>query len=191
MNEKRDGLSVIGIGMPQWQTRVALSLPESWLGDFGQKWLEATEKQHCATASRFGLIAVRNRDDRAQLLEAGRLWRLLRLETTLQGIAMQPHNQMVGVTGHDCFSGQVGETESRLARIVNDSGWQAVFRSRCGYANQPGEPAPRRSVNEVVEAVYVGPIDAVDSVEAVGKLNYRLLCFLRLAYPTPNALRRR
>ena len=71
VNEKRDGLSVIGLGMPEWQTRVALSLPESWLGDFGKKWLEATESQHCATAPRFGVIAVRNRDDKAQLLEAG------------------------------------------------------------------------------------------------------------------------
>jgi len=57
------------------------------------------------------------------------------------------------ITDHDCFSGQIGETESRLARIVNDSGLQAVFGFRCGYANQPGELTPRRSVNEVVEAV--------------------------------------
>jgi hypothetical protein len=153
VNEKRDGLSVIGIGMPQWQTRVALSLPESWLGDFGQKWLDATEKQHCATAPRFGLIAVRNRDDKAQLLEAGRLWQRLHLEATLQGVAMHPLNQMMEITDHDCFAGQIGETESRLARIVNDSGLQAVFGFRCGYANQLGEPAPRRGVNEVVEAV--------------------------------------
>jgi hypothetical protein len=40
VNEKRDGLSVVGLGMPEWQTRVALSLPKSWLGDFGKKWLE-------------------------------------------------------------------------------------------------------------------------------------------------------
>jgi hypothetical protein len=139
--------------MPQWRTRVALSLPESWLGDFGQMWLEATEKQHCVTAPRFGLIAVRNRDDRAQLLEAGRLWQRLHLEATLQGVAMHPLNQMMENTDHDCFAGQIGEMESRLARIVNDSGLQAVFGFRCGYANQPGEPAPRRGVNEVVEAV--------------------------------------
>jgi len=90
VNEKCDGLSLIGIGMPEWQTRVALSLPESWLGDFGKQWLEATEKQHCPTAPRFGLIAVRNRDDKAQLLEAGRLWCQPYLEAILQGVAMHP-----------------------------------------------------------------------------------------------------
>jgi hypothetical protein len=35
VNGKRDGLSVIGIGAPEWQTQIALSLSESWLGDFG------------------------------------------------------------------------------------------------------------------------------------------------------------
>ncbi len=40
VNEKRDGLSVTGLWMPEWQARVALSLPESWLGDFGRKWLD-------------------------------------------------------------------------------------------------------------------------------------------------------
>jgi len=74
---------------------VADAGPESWLGDFSQKWLEATEKQHCATAPRFGLIAAPNRDDRAQLLEAGRLWQRLHLEATLQGVAMHPLNQMM------------------------------------------------------------------------------------------------
>jgi len=43
------------------------------LRDFGKKWLDATESQHCATAPRFGVIAAPNRDDKAQLLEAERL----------------------------------------------------------------------------------------------------------------------
>jgi hypothetical protein len=153
VNEKRDGLSVIGLGMPEWQTRVALSLPETWLGDFGRKWLEATESQHCATAPRFGVIAVRNRDDKAQLLEAGRLWQRLHLEATLQGVAMQPLNQMMEMADHDCFEGYISRAEYQLARIVKDSGLQAVFGFRCGYAKQPAMPAPRRGANEVIEGV--------------------------------------
>jgi hypothetical protein len=153
VNEKRDGLSVIGLGMPEWQTRIALSLPESLLGDFGKKWLEATESQHCSTAPRFGVIAVRNRDDKAQLLEAGRLWQRLHLEATLQGVAMHPINQMMEMADHDCFEGHIGGAERQLARIVNDSGLQAVFGFRCGYAKQPAKPAPRRGVSEVIEGV--------------------------------------
>jgi hypothetical protein len=153
VNEKRDGLSVIGLGMPEWRTRIGLSLPESWLGDFGEKWLDATESQHCATAPMFGVIAVRNRDDKAQLLEAGRLWQRLHLEATLQGVAMHPLNQMMEIADHDCFEGHIGGAESRLARIVNDGGLQVVFGFRCGFAKQPGKPAPRRGVNEVIEAV--------------------------------------
>jgi hypothetical protein len=153
VNEKRDGLSVIGLGMPEWQTRVALSLPESWLGDFGKKWLEATENQHCATAPRFGVIAVRNRDDKAQLLEAGRLWQRLHMEATLQGVAMHPINQMMEMADHDCFEGHIGGAERQLARIVKDSDLQAVFGFRCGYAKQPAKPAPRRGVSEVIEGV--------------------------------------
>jgi hypothetical protein len=151
VNEKRDGLSVIGLGMPEWQTRVALSLPETWLGDFGRKWLEATESQHCATAPRFGVIAVRNRDDKVQLLEAGRLWQRLHLEATLQGVAMHPLNQMMEMADRDCFEGYISRAEYQLARIVKDSGLQSVFGFRCGYAKQPGRPAPRRRANEVIE----------------------------------------
>jgi hypothetical protein len=40
------------------------------------------------------------------MLEAGRLWRRLHLEATLQGAAMHPLNQMMEITGHDFFSGQ-------------------------------------------------------------------------------------
>jgi hypothetical protein len=39
--------------------------------------------------------------------------------------------QMMEITDHDRFSWQIGETKSRLARIVNDSGLQAVFGFRC------------------------------------------------------------
>jgi hypothetical protein len=153
VNEKRDGLSVIGMGAPEWQTRLALSLPESWLSDFGGKWLDATENQHCATAPRFGVIAVRNRDDKAQLMEAGRLWQRLHLEATLQGVAMHPLNQMMEMADHDCFEGHISGAEYQLARIVKDSGVQAVFGFRCGYAKQPAKPAPRRGVNELIEGV--------------------------------------
>jgi hypothetical protein len=131
----------------------ALSLPESWLGDFGKKWLDATESQHCATAPRFGVIAVRNRDDKTQLLEAGRLWQRLHLEATLQGVAMHPLNQMMEMADHDCFEGHIGRAEYHLARIVKDSSLQAVFGFRCGYAKQPAKPAPRRGANEVIEGV--------------------------------------
>jgi hypothetical protein len=43
------------------------------------------------------------------MLEAGQR---LHLEATLQGVAMRPLNQMMGITDHDCFSGQIGETET-------------------------------------------------------------------------------
>jgi hypothetical protein len=98
---------------------------------------------------------VRNRDDKAQLLEAGRLWQRLHLEATAQGVAMHPLNQMMEMADRDCFDGHISDAESRLARIVNDSGLQAVFGFRCGFAKQPGKPAPRRGVNEVIEAVYI------------------------------------
>jgi hypothetical protein len=64
VNDKRDGPALIEMGMPEWKTRIALALPQSWLGDWGKSWLDMTENQHCGTAPRFGIIAVRNRDDR-------------------------------------------------------------------------------------------------------------------------------
>jgi hypothetical protein len=57
------------------------------------------------------VIAVRNRDDKAQLLEAGRLWQRLHLEATLQGVAMHPLNQMMEMADHDCFEGHIGRAD--------------------------------------------------------------------------------
>jgi hypothetical protein len=150
VNEKRDGLSLIGIGMPEWRTRVALSLPRNWLGDFGKEWLNATQNVHCATAPRFGLLAVRNRDDKIQLLEAGRLWQRLHLEGTVEGLAMHPLNQLMEIWDRDCSLDHISKADSQLSQIVSDNNWQAVFGFRCGYSGDSGKPSPRRNVTEIV-----------------------------------------
>lgn len=150
MNDKRDGPALIEMGMPEWKTRVALALPDSWLGDWGKNWLQMTEHQHCRTTPRFGIIAVNDRQDRAQLLEAGRLWQRLHLEATLQGIAMHPLNQMMEIYDRDCSNNYISIAGARLDRMMGDGDWRPVFGFRCGFASQPATPSARRGVSEIL-----------------------------------------
>lgn len=151
VNRRRDGLAMTGFGLPDLTLRAALTLPQSWLGDFGKMWVDATRRNHCATAPKFGLIAVPSRTGYVQLAEAGRLWQRLHLEATVQGLAMQPLNQMMELADRDRVLNRDSEGARKLARMINDDGWQVVFGFRSGYAKLPGQPSPRRSVAQVTK----------------------------------------
>jgi hypothetical protein len=149
INQHRDGLTMTGFGLSGLMLRAALALPQSWLGDFGKMWIDATRQNHCATAPMFGLIAVRDQSDYGQFIEAGRLWQRLHLEATVQGVAMQPLNQMMEIADRDRLLNREPETARKLAQIVSDERWQVVFGFRSGYAKLPGQPGPRRSLEMV------------------------------------------
>jgi hypothetical protein len=151
INRHRDGLAMTGFGLPDLTLRAALTLPPSWLGDFGMMWVDATRQNHCATAPTFGLIAVRDRSGYGQLIESGRLWQRLHLEATVQGVAMQPLNQMMEIADRDRFLNRDSEHARNLAQIVNDDAWQVVFGFRSGYAKLPGRPGPRRNIEQVTK----------------------------------------
>ena len=58
-------------------------------------WLSQTRDLQVGTAPALGLIAVRDRYDRAQTIAAGRCWQRLHLDATLNGVALQPVNQPI------------------------------------------------------------------------------------------------
>ncbi len=56
-------------------------------------WLANTRDIHLATVATFGLITIRDNQDRSQQIQAGQLWQKLHLWSTVQGMAMQPLDQ--------------------------------------------------------------------------------------------------
>ena len=147
----RDGVSVATSGASGLAIRVAMALPELGPERFGRYWLEATRDVHCATAPLFGLIAVRVPHDRSQLLRAGRLWQRLHLEASLHDVAMQPLNQALEVVDRERQFSRPPAMADRLAALVGDPGWTAVFAFRAGYASTKARPSARLGVDEVVD----------------------------------------
>src|SRR2546425_8406484 len=56
-------------------------------------WLTATRDTFVATATGFGLLAVRDARDNAERLRGGRAWQRLHLHATARGLALHPLNQ--------------------------------------------------------------------------------------------------
>ena len=98
-----------------------------------------------------GLIAVRDRYDRAQSIVAGRCWQRLHLEATRNGVALQPINQPIERIDRERQSGGSDEYSRRIAELTG-SGWQATFSFRAGYCDRQGVASPRRRLADVIVA---------------------------------------
>jgi hypothetical protein len=129
-----------------------MALPDFSAEALGQFWLDATRDVHCATAAAYGLIAVRVPRDRGQWLRAGRLWQRLHLEATVQGVAMQPLNQALELIDRDYQLNRPPALAERLAAVVGDPGWTAVFGFRAGYAESKSRASPRRGLEQVLQS---------------------------------------
>jgi hypothetical protein len=98
----------------------------------------------------FGLIAVRDRYDRAQTIRAGRVWQRAHLLATARAVAARPANGAVEIIDHERRLNLEPKTAARLARLTGDASWQPTFMFYMGYATVPGVASPRRSIQEVL-----------------------------------------
>ena len=114
-------------------------------------WLAHTRDVQVGTAPALGLIAVRDRYDRAQSLAAGRCWQRLHLDATLNNVALQPLNQPIERIDRDRQTGGSDEYARRIAELTG-AGWQATFSFRAGYCDRQGPASPRRRLADVVVA---------------------------------------
>jgi hypothetical protein len=107
--------------------------------------------RECLTATTlFGVIAVRDRYDRALSLGAGRLWQRLHLWATANGMAGRPMNEAIELVDHEQRQGQPPRADATLAGLTGDPTWQPTFMFRMGYPFSPAPASPRRPVDDVV-----------------------------------------
>ncbi|MGO9877051.1 MAG: Acg family FMN-binding oxidoreductase, partial [Acidimicrobiia bacterium] len=105
----------------------------------------------CLVASpMFGIVAVRDRYDRAQSLGAGRLWERLHLWATTRGIAARPINEAIELVDREQRRGATPRADARLAELTGDTAWEPTFMFRIGYPLQDAPASPRRAVEDVV-----------------------------------------
>lgn len=112
-------------------------------------WLDQTRDVQLASAPLVGLIAVRDRYERASAIAAGCTWQRLHLSATAQGVAMQPLNQPVEMIDRERQAGRDPSWAARLARLTG-ADWQATFSFRAGYAPETAPASPRRRLKDVL-----------------------------------------
>lgn len=145
----RDGITYASAGLsPLMQFLAGLvPLPQRMEN---HSWLAQTRDTHLASAPLTGVIAVRDRYDRAQSIAAGRTWQRLHLSATAHGISMQPLNQPIEMADREKEAGRGTVWAARVDRLASP-GWEATFAFRAGYCNEAASPSPRRSLRDVVK----------------------------------------
>ena len=97
VQDHRDGPALDSAGLCAIMRIAAQLAPRPSTASYHRSWMTATRDVHLATATTFGVLAVRDPTSAIQRIEAGRLWQRLHLEATLHGLAMQPLDQWLEV----------------------------------------------------------------------------------------------
>jgi len=98
----------------------------------------------------FGVIAVRDRYDRAQCMGAGRIWQRAHLLATARHLAGRPVNEAVELIDHQRSLNQELQAIAELSEFIGEKEWQPTFMFRLGDPVRQVAPSPRRRVNDVL-----------------------------------------
>jgi hypothetical protein len=150
VQQHRDGITLDAAGLPDLTRAIAKMLPPPSQEQQDSTFLSNTTEQ-AQTAAAFGLLTVRNVQDRAQQLRAGRLLERMYLWATSKGLAMQPLNAVVERAAREVVLGSTPHFGNALATLVGDPAWQTLLAFRIGYSTHEGLRSPRRSVEQVVQ----------------------------------------
>ncbi len=114
----------------------------------GGYWIDATRDRH-TTASAFVVLTTLERDNRKQQLTCGMAYQRLHLWATLNGLAMQPLNQMAERQDREEILGLSPEFGELLRTFTGgDGGTQMLFR--IGYPWDRALQSPRRPAEWVM-----------------------------------------
>jgi hypothetical protein len=146
----RDGLTLDCLGLPRLMVAAAKIMPAMPAKTAGKYWLDQTREVHAIKSPLLGMIAVRDRYDRAQSLRAGRVWQRIHLWATTQSLGAQPVNQPVEVVDRQRTLNRAPQMAQALTEITGDPAWQGTFGFRMGYPIANAPPSPRRPVEDVI-----------------------------------------
>jgi len=153
VERQRDGITPEDYGVPPLQAAIFMCLPKpaqmAILARAARDPKDDYAKQ-LAASPMFGIIAVRERYDRQQCLQAGRVWEHSHLLATSRGIAGRPINEAVELVDIERVQQQEPVAATHLAQLTGDSTWQPTFMFRMGYALRPAALSPRRDVAQVL-----------------------------------------
>lgn len=146
----RDGLIIDEFGQPPLTTALLKFTPPSW-GRFVYRYFSGGSYADLLRATPvFGVIAVHDRYDAAQCLDAGRLWQRAHLLATARHIAGRPVNEAVELVDHERLHNQQADMDAELTALIGGGDWQPTFMFRMGYPVRAVAPSPRRPASDVL-----------------------------------------
>jgi len=148
----RSGLTMDAVGLSPFMMVASKMLPRLSPEMTQAAWQNQTSTSQVPTAALLGFVAVRDRLDRVQALNAGRVWQHMHLNATTLGIDMHPLNQPVETADRELQLGKPLASKARLTAITGDASWQPTFAFRAGYGMSKAHPSPRRALSDVTQA---------------------------------------
>jgi hypothetical protein len=146
----RDGPTLYCAGLSPLMLSLARLIPSISPESSHRHWIDQTRDAQLGSNPVIGLIAVRDLYDRAQAIDAGRMWQRLHLQGTLLGLGMQPLNQLPECADRELQLGNPPIYRKTLARLSGDVDWLPTFAFRVGVATRPGAASPRRALDSVI-----------------------------------------
>ena len=140
----RDGLTIDAFGLPPLTAAFLKTLPAPVLRPLVARGQKTGYKERMLTAPLMGFIAVQDRYDVTQTLQAGRIWQRAHLLATHHGIAARPSNESVELIYYERFMGRPKHALDRLTAIIGDAAWQPTFAFLMGYPTLACTASPRR-----------------------------------------------
>jgi nitroreductase len=150
VQEHRDGLSIDAFGLPPVANLAVKMMTPAMF-----RWARSRTDSNgylnlMLSAPLIGLIAVRDRYEQEQCLQAGRIWQRAHLLATARGLAARPCNEAVEMVDHERASGKPPAGAALLNEITGDSTWQPTFVFYMGYPTLSAHASPRRPVQAVL-----------------------------------------
>ena len=146
----RDGLSIDAFGQPPIVATMAKMMPQQMFRWVAARGAKNAYSDLMLSAPLIGFIAVRDRYDQEQCLQAGRIWQRAHLFATTRGLAARPCNESVEIVDHEKALGRPASRAALLNQITGDPTWQPTFVFYMGYPTLPAHASPRRPVQAVL-----------------------------------------
>lgn len=145
----RDGLSVDVQGAPWLVALAAQLLPRLSPKRAHQVWLHTTRTVHLASATQFGIFGVRDLSDLRESVEVGRTYQRLHLWATLNGLAVQPLNQVCERRDRE-LELHLEPFYGNALSSLSANGFHPVIVFRIGYSKVRVPHSVRRLVEDMV-----------------------------------------
>lgn len=150
IQRRRDGITLEAAGLSPVVLALAKMLPPLSPEQNHRAWLKTTRETQVPTAGAFGIVAVRDKNDRAQQLRAGRLWQRMHLWGTVAGLGMHILHQLPDRAGREESLGIAPQFGEALQTLINAPDWQPLSMFRLGYPTRAALCSPRRAIADVL-----------------------------------------